>query len=120
MDLGPLGRRLDSLNELVSPGRVNEHLSELLLPDASVSDVVEDGIVEQHAVLRDDRDVLAKVADAEILDVLAVHKNFSLLQLVESVEQTHDRAFSRPSGAHQSHGLSSWHLDPHTQPWLDE
>src|SRR4051795_2768416 len=57
---------------------------------AAVADVVADGVVEQHRVLRDDSDGCAEALLADLRDVLAVDQDSAALWVVETIEQPGD------------------------------
>ena len=59
-------------------------------PVAAVADVVADGVVEQHGVLRDDADRRAQAGLRDLGDVLAVDGDAPRGRVVEAIEQAAD------------------------------
>ncbi len=57
---------------------------------ATILYVVEDGVVEEHGVLRHDADEVAHALLRELLDVTAVDEHGALHGVVEAEQQTRD------------------------------
>uniref|UniRef100_A0A7S3CL08 Uncharacterized protein n=1 Tax=Strombidium rassoulzadegani TaxID=1082188 RepID=A0A7S3CL08_9SPIT len=95
VDGGALGSRDNLLDQLEGLLGVVNNLGDLGVSNASVGDVVEDGVIEEHAVLGHDGDVAPEVIELELGDVLAVDENLARLDVVESVQEPHDRALPR-------------------------
>ena len=89
-DLGlvAVGREADEIVDLGEPGRLLDLLVGRLR--AAVADVVADGVVEQHGVLRDHADGAAQRLLGDVADVLAVDGDAPAGDVVEAEEQPRD------------------------------
>ena len=67
---------------------------------APVADVVHDGGVEEHRVLRDDRHAAAQAVLRHVLDGLPVDADGALRRVVEAEEQPQQRGLAAAGGAH--------------------
>lgn len=63
---------------------------EIWISDSSVSNIVEDSVVEKNTVLRNDSNIRSQIIDFQLGDVLTIDQDLSILDFVESVEQSHD------------------------------
>ena len=70
---------------------------------AAVGDVVRQRVVEQHHVLRHQRDVAAQVLQADVADVDAVEFDHAGIGIVETRHQIGQRGLARARGADQRH-----------------
>ncbi len=77
----------------------------------AVGDVVGDGVVEQHGVLRHDADRLAQAVLRELAQVLAVDGDRAAGDVVEAVQQPRQRALARAAGADDGHRLAGGDLE---------
>ncbi len=59
--------------------------------NSSIAYVVHDGIVEKHAVLRNNSNLGTQVVDLHLSDVLPIDEYLASIDVIESVQQTHDR-----------------------------
>ena len=109
MDLSPLSSRYDSLDQLIRFLRVVNRVLNHLVPDTTIRDIVQNGVIEQHAILRHDGDVRSQVRQSHLFDVLPINENLTLLNIVESVEKPHYSRFSGASLPHNPHGLPCLH-----------
>lgn len=91
--------------------RVINHFKDLLISETSIGDVVKDCVVEEHAVLRNNGYLVSEVVKFHLRNILSVDENLARLDVVESVEQSHDCAFTRTSLTNDSHPLTSLHLE---------
>ena len=66
---------------------------------AAECDVVEDGVVKEHGLLRDDGDLIPQIARVDVADVGAADGDFSLLRIVEAQEEVRDGRLSRAAAA---------------------
>ncbi|MCY1518954.1 hypothetical protein D9M68_536900 [compost metagenome] len=73
---------------------------------APVADVVADGVVEQHGVLRHDADRRPQAGLRHVADVLAVDQNRAAVGVVEAEQQARDGGFARARRAHDGNGLA--------------
>ena len=89
----PLGQALDQRHDRCRLCR-GDHL---FAPGAAaaIGDVVTDGVVEQHAILRDDPDLLAQTVLGNLCNILSVDQDAALLRVVEPEQQSPDRALAR-------------------------
>ncbi len=75
----------------------------------AVGDVVANGVVEQHRVLRHDADGAAHTGLRDLGDVLAVDQNAPGLRRVKAKQQTRQRGFSRAGRADDGDCFSGGH-----------
>ena len=77
----------------------------------SVADIVGDGVVEEHGVLRHHADRGAQALLPYIPDILSVDQDRALLDIVETEQQARDRRFSRSGRPHDRNGLAGLDLE---------
>jgi len=82
-------------------------------PGAAVGDVVFDGVVEQHGVLRHDADGTAHAGLGHILHVLPVDRDAALLHIVEAEQQARQGRLASPRRADHGHRLAGGDLETH-------
>lgn len=75
---------------------------EFLVLDASVGDVVHDGVIEKNAVLGNNGDVGTKIVNFHLGDVLAIDEDLTLGDVVEAIEESHDGGFAGAGGTYKS------------------
>ena len=80
---------------------------------AAVGDVVFDGVVEEHRVLRDDADRLAQALLGDAADVLAVDRDAPGVDVVEAKEQARQRALARARRPDHGDRLAGRDLEAH-------
>ena len=66
---------------------------------AAIRDVVIDGVVEQHGVLRHDADGCSQTVLGQVADILTIDRDAPCIDIVEAVDQARQRRFSRPTVA---------------------
>ena len=81
----------------------------LVVGDASITDVVLDGVVEEATILRHDRDARTQIFALDSADVIAIECDLSSNDVVEAIEQPHDGGFATACWPHNSHSFA----------WLD-
>jgi len=98
-------------DELVQLGgaRSRDHLG-LGRPGPAVLDVVVDGVVEQHRILRHDADCRAQRALGKPADVAAIDADaairFRRIHVIETIQQARQRALARAAVADHGHRLA--------------
>ena len=102
-DLGfvALGRQADEIIDLREPRRLFD-LGVAGFP-AAVADVVADGVVEQHGVLRHHADGRAQRVLRDVADILAVDRNAPAADLVEAEQQARDGGFAGAGRTNHRH-----------------
>ena len=80
---------------------------------AAVADVVADGVVEQHGVLRHHADGGAQGFLRHVAHVLAVDQDAAAGHVVEAEQQPRDRGLAGARGADDRHRLAGRHLEGH-------
>ncbi len=78
-------------------------------PRHAVGDVVRDRVVEEHGLLRHERDLLAQRPQRDVADVDAVDENRAFLDVVEPRNQVHERGLARAAQTDDGHHLSGAH-----------
>src|SRR6185437_674463 len=78
---------------------------------AAIPNVVPNGIVEQHGVLRNHADGLAQRLLRYPADVLPVDHDSPAGQIIEAEQQSRNRRFSSAGWADHSDRAASWHLE---------
>ena len=78
---------------------------------AAVADVVGDGVVEQHRVLRHHADRGAQAFLRHVADVLPVDQDRAALDVVEAEQQPRDRRLAGARRADDGDGLAGRHLE---------
>ena len=73
--------------------RLDDFLARGLGP--AVGDVVVDGIVEQHRILRHDADGAAQAFLRDLADVLTIHEDAACGRVVEAEQQARQRGLAR-------------------------
>ncbi len=108
----PFWRGADEIVDARSPSRLFHLLA--AGPGATVGDVVEHGVVEQHRVLRHDADGLPHAGLRHRADVLSGNQDApasaAVADIVETKQQPGQRGLASPRGAHHRHGLASWNI----------
>ena len=78
---------------------------------ATEADVLEQGVVEEHGVLRHDPDRLVQRGLRHRADVLAVDPDRAGLDVVEAEEEPPDGGLARARRADQRHPIAGFHLE---------
>ncbi len=86
------------------------HLGVARLP-AAVANVVADGIVEQHGVLRHHADGLAQRLLRHLRDILVIDQDAAAGQIIEAEQQPRDRRLAGAGGPDHCHCLASGYLE---------
>jgi hypothetical protein len=86
-------------------------LQDLLLAraNAAIGDVVADGVVEQHGVLRHDADGRAQGRLRHVADVLPVDGHAARLDVVKAIKDSRDGGLAGPCRTHHRDGFSGRH-----------
>ena len=113
-DLGliSLRRHPDEAVDLRQPRRLL-HLGIGGVP-AAVADVVADGVVEQHGVLRHHADRRAQRRLRDVADILAVDQDPAAGDVIEAEQQPRDRRFAGAGGPDDRNRLAGRHLEAET------
>ena len=80
---------------------------------AAIADIIPDGVVEQHRILRHDAERGAQRALRHLGDILPADQDLPGLRIVEAKEQPRDRRLARARGADQRQRLARF--DPEAQ-----
>ena len=104
-----LGREPDEIVDLREPRRLLD-LGVARLP-AAVADVVADGVVEQHGVLRHHADRRAQRFLRDVADVLAVDGDAPAADLVEAEQQARDGRLAGAGGSDDRHRMPGGNLE---------
>ena len=94
-----LGQREDEIVDLRRPRSTLDLGSRGL--GASVGDVVEHRVVEEHGILRDDADLGVEARLRDVAQVLAIDPDRTAGHVVEPEEEPPDGGFARPRRPHQ-------------------
>lgn len=89
MELSSLGSWDACIFDSLSLSGVVNKFFEVWVFDTSIGDVIEYSIIEQHTILWNNADGLSQVIESQLTDVLAVNCDQSILNVVESIEQSH-------------------------------
>ena len=81
---------------------------------AAIGDVIADGIVEQHGILRHHANRAVQTVLGHIAHILPVHAHGTALHIVEPEQQTPDGGFPRSGRADNRHHLARGGFDRHT------
>ena len=57
---------------------------------AAIRDVMENGVVEENAVLRDNGNSMPKAVQGHVTNILVTHKDPAIPWVVESVQETYN------------------------------
>ena len=104
-----LGQAFDELADLGEVGGLAHFLVGRV--GAAVADVVGDGVVEQHGVLRDHADGGAEARLGDVAQVLAVDGDAALDDIVEAIEQARDGGLAGAGRADDGDGLAGRDLE---------
>lgn len=90
MDLGFLGSWNNFCLKFLDSVVVINHGLELFIFDTTVSNVVQNSVVEEDAILWHNGNVLSQLFSPHFRNILSVNEDFTLVNFIESVEKTHD------------------------------
>ena len=62
-----------------------------------------DGVVEENAVLRDNRYLFPKTLQADIINVLPCHIDVTFVRFIETIQKTNNCGFSIYKSGFQKH-----------------
>ena len=105
LGLQAVGQALDEFQQVGGGERVADLLLARLAQRA-VADVGGDGVVEQHHVLADQRQMRAQAAQRQVVDGHVVDQDGSGLGQHEARQHVHQRGLAAARAAHQRHGLA--------------
>ena len=111
MDLGSLGSWSYLLYHVLVLISIIYLVCDVLLTDASISNIIKDCIIEANTVLWNYRDVSSKVMEAELAYVLAINKDLASTYIVKSVQQTDQSALTRACLSNNANFFTSWDLE---------
>lgn len=77
----------------------------------SVSNIVHDRIIEENTVLRHNCNHLSQIIDPHLSDVLSINKDLPFIDIIESIQKSHNCRFARSSLPYYSHWFTSWHFE---------
>jgi len=97
MNLSSLRSRGNLSFQISLLGRVIDYFLPIWILNTSICNIVEDGIVEQDTILRNNGNISSQISNPHSPDVLSIYQNLSSFDLVESVQESHDCRLSRPS-----------------------
>lgn len=80
---------------------------------AAIGDVIADGIVEQHGILRHHANRAVQTVLGHIAHILPVHAHGTALHIIEPEQQTPDGGFPRSGRADNRHHLARGGFDRH-------
>ena len=76
----------------------------------AIGDVVENRVVEEEGVLRDDADLVAQRGQLQVANIFAVDPYAAGGDIVHALHQIRERRFAATAGADQCHDLAGFHF----------
>src|SRR5690606_8835841 len=107
----PLGQGLDERTDLSHGSRFTDILG--AGTGAAILDVVTDGVVEQHGILRHHADGRAQTFLRDIAEVLAIDGDGAAGHIVKAIEQPGRGGLAGARGADDRNRLAGGHLEAH-------